>query len=291
MYKCEFCEKEFKTKSNFNIHQKTAKYCLEKQGKENNDYQCKYCKKKITNKQRLETHLEICSVKLSGNCAKIKDLESKVKELEKLESKKEKIIEKLEKEKEKELEKLEKDKDKIIEKLELKNKELEDKLYKILEKAVDKPTTTNNTTNIEKLEMISKNFLDEQSQYLTIDHIKNGADGYANFFLEHQLKDRIVCTDFSRRKLKYKDENGEIITDPEMNSLSILLFNSIKDRNKDLTIKYMDELINKDKDQEYFMKIAQNFGEQDLEFTKMLNGQKNGMYHDILRKICSIVLI
>ena len=74
-----------------------------------------------------------------------------------------------------------------------------------------------------------------------------------------------------------------------MNSLSILLFNSIKDRNKDLTIKYMDELINKD--QEYFMKIAQNFGEQDLEFTKMLNGQKNGMYHDILRKICSIVLL
>lgn len=24
MYKCEFCEKEIKTKSNFNLHQKTA---------------------------------------------------------------------------------------------------------------------------------------------------------------------------------------------------------------------------------------------------------------------------
>ena len=149
----------------------------------------------------------------------------------------------------------------------------------------------NNTTNIEKLEMISKNFLDEKAQYLTIDHIKNGADGYANFFLEHQLKDRVICTDFSRRKIKYKDENGEVITDPEMNSLSLLLFNSIKDRNKNLTIKYMDELINKEKDQEYFMKIAHNFGEQDLEFAKILNGQKNGMYHDILRRICSVVLI
>ena len=128
-------------------------------------------------------------------------------------------IKKLEKEKVKELEKLESKKDKIIENLELKNKELEDKLYKILEKAIDKPTTTNNTTNIEKLEIISKTFLDEKAQYLTIDHIKNGADGYANFFLEHQLKDRVICTDFSRRKIKYKDENGEVITDPEMNSL------------------------------------------------------------------------
>ena len=76
-----------------------------------------------------------------------------------------------------------------------------------------------------------------------------------------------------------------------MNSLSVLLFSSIKDRNKDLTIKYMDELINKDKDQEYFMKIAQNFGEQDLEFAKILNGEKNGMYHDIVRTLCSRILI
>ena len=270
MYKCDFCEKEFKTKSNFNLHQKTAKYCLEKQGKENNDYQCKYCKKKITNKQRLETHLEICSVKLSGNCKKIQDLELRVKELEN-------II---------------KDKDKLVEKIENKNKELEDKLYKILEKAVDKPTTTNNNnTNIEKLEIISPTFLDEKAQYLTIDHIKNGAEGYATFFIEHQLKDRVICTDFSRRKLKYKDENGNVVTDPEMTSLSVLLFNSIKSRNQNLTIRYMDELINKEKDQEYFMKIAQNFGEQDLEFAKMLNGQKNGMYHDILRRICSVVLV
>ena len=76
-----------------------------------------------------------------------------------------------------------------------------------------------------------------------------------------------------------------------MTSLSVLLFNSIKSRNQNLTIRYMDELINKEKDQEYFMKIAHNLGEQDLEFAKMLNGQKNGLYHDILRKICSVMLI
>ena len=281
MYKCEFCNKEFKTKSNFNFHQKTTKYCLEKQGKEiNNENECKYCKKKFTKKQNLDTHLEICNIKIINNeeNKKTQELENKNKDLE--------IRNKELETKNKDLENVIKDKDRIIEKL-------EDKLYKILEKAVDKPTTTNNTNieKIEKLEIISSSFLDEQAQYLTIDHIKNGADGYANFFIEHQLKDRLICTDFSRRKLKYKDENGNIITDPEMTSLSVLLFNSIKSRNQNLTIRYMDELINKEKDQEYFMKIAHNLGEQDLEFAKMLNGQKNGLYHDILRKICSVMLI
>jgi hypothetical protein len=277
MFKCEFCEKELKTKSNIDYHQKTAKYCLEKQGKENVNFKCNYCKKKFTKKQTLINHTEICISKPLDD--EINKLKKYILDLESQNLIKDKIIE---------------EKDKIIKKSELKNKELEDKLYKILEKAVDKPTTTNNTTNntnIEKLEIISPTFLDEQAQYLTIDHIKNGANGYANFFLEHQLKDRIVCTDFSRRKLKYKDENGEVITDPEMNTLSILLFSSIKTRNRDLTIKYMDELINKEQDQEYFMKIAQSFGEQDLEFTKILNGEKNGMYHDIVRTLCSRILI
>ncbi len=290
MYKCDFCDKEFKSKSNINLHQRTAKYCLEKQGKEfQTENECKYCKKKFSRKQRLDTHLEICNIKINNfkekENKKNQDLETKVKELEN----KNKDFEFRNKEletKNKDLENIIKDKDKIIEKL-------EDKLYKILEKAVDKPTTTNNTNieKIEKLEIISPTFLDEQAQYLTIDHIKNGADGYANFFIEHQLKDRLICTDFSRRKLKYKDENGNIITDPEMTSLSVLLFNSIKSRNQNLTIRYMDQLINKEKDQEYFMKIAHNLGEQDLEFAKMLNGQKNGLYHDILRKICSVMLI
>ena len=277
--KCEFCEKEFSTKYVLLNHQKTTKFCLDKQAKLLEiKYNCKYCKKNFISDKYLNSHYNICKYKINYT----EELLEKNKTIEGLIENNNYILNK-----NKELELKNKE-------LENKNKELEDKLYKILEKAVDKPTTTtNNTTNntnIEKLEIISPTFLDEQSQYLTIDHIKNGADGYANFFLEHQLKDRVICTDFSRRKIKYKDENGEVITDPEMNSLSVLLFDSIKNRNQQLTIKYMDELISKEKDQEYFMKIARNLGEQDLEFTKILNGQKNGMYHDILRKICSIVL-
>jgi hypothetical protein len=102
MYKCEFCDKEFKTKSNFSFHQKTTKYCLEKQGKELEiDNKCKFCKKNFTKKQRLESHLEICKFKPIDNT----EIDNLNKEL-----------------------------------LEKNNriKELEDKLYKILEKSLDK---------------------------------------------------------------------------------------------------------------------------------------------------------
>jgi hypothetical protein len=48
--------------------------------------------------------------------------------------------------------------------------------------------------------------------------------------LEYPLKDKIVCTDFSRRKLKYKDENGNLIEDPEMIKLSQKLFKAIEEK-------------------------------------------------------------
>ena len=48
--------------------------------------------------------------------------------------------------------------------------------------------------------------------------------------MEYPLKDKIVCTDFSRRKLKYKDENGNLIEDPEMIKLSQKLFKAIEEK-------------------------------------------------------------
>jgi len=53
---CEYCTKEFSTKSSLSYHQKTAKYCLEKQGKTNEDYKCSYCEKCFTTKQRIDEH-------------------------------------------------------------------------------------------------------------------------------------------------------------------------------------------------------------------------------------------
>jgi hypothetical protein len=64
-----------------------------------------------------------------------------------------------------------------------------------------------------------------------------GPEGYAQFALEHPLKDSVICTDFARRKVEYK-EDGSIKTDPEMSVLSSKFFKSIKDRNRELLKKY-----------------------------------------------------
>ena len=139
--------------------------------------------------------------------------------------------------------------------------------------------------------MITDEHLLSHIQNLTIEHIKKGAVGYSEYFLEYPLKDRVICTDYSCRKIKYKDEKGELITDPEMTNLSDRLFKSIKERNRELTIQYMkeitDHLEGTSSEVTHFMELAQKFSQQDLEVFKMFSGEKNSFYHDVLRHICS----
>ena len=60
---CKFCNKTFATKAVLNKHQKTAKYCLEKQGVKNENYKCFYCSKILATQLRLNTHIDICKLK------------------------------------------------------------------------------------------------------------------------------------------------------------------------------------------------------------------------------------
>jgi hypothetical protein len=89
---------------------------------------------------------------------------------------------------------------------------------------------------------ITTEHLDEQVKYLTIDHVKHGAVGYAKYALEHPLKDRLVCTDTSRKKGKYKDSDGNLVSDPEMASITKKLFFAINERNGRLVTEYANDL-------------------------------------------------
>jgi hypothetical protein len=59
MFNCEFCDCTFSSKNSLNHHQKTAKYCLQKQCIEKN-FTCSGCKKNLSSKRRLETHIIGC---------------------------------------------------------------------------------------------------------------------------------------------------------------------------------------------------------------------------------------
>ena len=257
---CEYCKKVLKTSSSLKLHQKTTKYCLIKQNKVvENEFSCFACGVGFTLKSSLNSHLKICKENTPE-----KELRREYERREK------EIISNYDKKLQEnniETNKKMSDKDKIIYKkdlliseqkniikelqteykrhMEMQNKDLQDRMQSMAEKAIDKPSTLNqNTINqvINNLLPITTEHLNDQVQYLTIDHVKNGAVGYAKYALEHPLKDRLVCTDTSRKKGKYKDSDGNIVSDPEMSSITKKLFLAIKDRNSELITEYVNDL-------------------------------------------------
>ena len=250
---CEYCEKVLKTSSSLKLHQKTTKYCLVKQNKVvENEFSCFACGVGFTLKSSLHSHLKICKENTPEKELR-REYERREKEI---------IFTYDKKLQENNIENNKKlsDKDKIISEqkniikelqteykkhIEMQNKDLQDRMQSMAEKAIDKPSTVNqNTINhvINNLLPITTEHLNNQAQYLTIDHVKNGAVGYAKYALEHPLKDRLVCTDTSRKKGKYKDSDGNIVSDPEMSSITKKLFLAIKDRNSELITEYANDL-------------------------------------------------
>jgi hypothetical protein len=216
--KCKYCNKIFSTKSSLNNHQKTAKYCLTLQHDEKNinNFECKYCKKKYTTKQVLINHVNICKDKkeillndqMNEYQSKIKEKDSEIKE-----------------------------KDKLILELKIRNnnyqkqeenfkeqiKDLQNKLDKIANKAIDRPTITNNTVNnkIELHKFPSQSEIDRKIESQFNDkYLLDGIKGVAQFVYDHivKLEDGSIayaCFDTSRQIFKYKDFNGNEIKDPK----------------------------------------------------------------------------
>ena len=254
---CKFCQSNFTTKSYLNYHQKNTKYCLEKQcANDIKKFMCKYCNKSISSEKRLNTHYIICK---QYNVTHIKeDYEEKLEE-----------------------------KDVLIRDLKQQIKDLQDKLENIAIKAVSRPTTTNmNKTNInnyiQNMMPVTGDHLFEQSSNLTIEHVQKGAFGYAEYALEYPLKDRIACVDYSRRKIKFKDKDGNLITDPEMVKLAPMFFESIKDKSSQLVYS----LNNKEMDSCMFEEVAKLFN-TNADVKNCSSGIKSDFYHDFIKHICS----
>ena len=111
-----------------------------------------------------------------------------------------------------------------------------------------------------------------------------GPEGYAQYALEYPLKDKMICVDYSRRKVKFKDKDGNVITDPEMANLATKFFNSIKDKNKELIIECSN-------------KLKENFGDEIDTIVKIFDykmavdrgseGEKSDFQYDFVTHMCS----
>jgi hypothetical protein len=203
--------------------------------------------------------------------------------------------------------------EKIISEKEKRIKELESKLENIALKAISRPTVVNTNTDnrvqqtINNLIPVTDDHLKEQSRFLTLEHIKQGAVGYANFACEHALKDRVTCTDLSRRKIKYKNPEGQLVSDPEMMVMSKKLFCAISEKNKQLSDQYRGELINMmlakyqecgdDMKDEETRELEKYIAEINKDMDHIVSvyhqakdiaeGQRPEMYHEFVKEVCS----
>ena len=194
--------------------------------------------------------------------------------------------------------------------IEMQNKDLTDRIQSMAEKAITKPSTLNqNNINqiINNMMPITDAHLQEHVQNLNPLHVQNGASGYAKYALEYPLKDMIVCTDFQRRNCKYKDENGNIISDPEMTKITKRLFSAIKERNEELINEYSAELQakwksinasgNPDMDQEESdnfasktneaLEIAMDILSQKRQASEMANGMRPDLFYGFVRELAA----
>jgi hypothetical protein len=254
---CEFCNHKFSNKSSLRSHQRRAKYCLKLRGKEEYNFECSGCGKKYTSKENLQIHEASC-ISINSNTFKS-------------------IIE---------------SKDIEIKELKVHIKELENKLENIALKAVSRPTTTNKTqinTYIQNMEPVTTEHLIDNAQHLTIEHIKKGVEGYAEYALEYPLKNRMLCSDYSRRKVKFKDRDGNVITDPEMTTLAKKFFKSIHEKNKELICKSANELKEKLGDENVMDTVVKLFDYKEA-VNRGCDGEKTDFHHDFVRQVCSQTL-
>ena len=254
---CTFCKRSFSTKPNLMKHQKTAKYCVKIQSELR--FICKACDKELSCKQSLTFHYKSCK-KYKSMCENQnkKDIGLFLQQ----------------------------------ENLELKDhvKELENKLENIALKAVSKPSiVTNNTNNsktqINYLRPISDERFNESIPELTLEYLLKGPPGYAQFALDHPLKDSVICSDYARRKVEYKEDNGLVKTDPEMTYISSKFFRSIRNKNKELLVKYSSDIYEGD-DCEFIEDETKKISDYITSVNKGSQGEKTDFHHDFVKEVC-----
>ena len=210
MVLCNFCKNTFNSISALNNHQKKAKYCLNIQITVNNSdtdnkFKCNTCSKILSQKQSLENHKNICDLNKKQTKLNLLDL---IKEKDKIIYELKIQINYFEKQNSKQEEQI---------------KDLVSKLDKIANKAIDRPTITNNTVNnkIELQSFPTQMEIDRKIESQFNDkYLWDGIKGVAQFVFDHivKLEDgsmAYACFDTSRQIFKYKDENGNEIKDPK----------------------------------------------------------------------------
>ena len=206
MSTCEYCKNVFQYRRNLIKHQTTAKYCLELQKKSAKLYTCE------CDENGFVCNREKC-IYNENQILKIKNTA---------------------------LEKTNQIQQDQIFQLRNQISELQNKLENIALQGVKKKSITNNNNIV--LQPLTTEWLNTQATLLSRNDIEKGLVGYAEFAKNHSFKDRIKCSDFSRKKLEFIEEDGTLIKDNKGNRVAKLFFQSTQ--NEEIITKIRDDILN-----------------------------------------------
>jgi len=263
---CQFCKKQFSTKGNLLNHQRTAKYCLQIQ-EENKpqEFICMGCNKTLCTKYRLQQHQKICGKYTEKD--RISKLELIIQESKTIITLKDKELE---------------NSAKHIQQLQKHIEGLEDKLMKI---AMKSTKTTNNNISIQQQNFtaITDENLAQDARKLTLEHIVGGGETIASVFLDGSLKNNALCTDISRRILYLKDEEGNLIKDPNAITITKRAFSSLIGHAKEIKNKCRENIDTDDDDQiETLAKAMSVVGE----IGQTISGKSTEVSTDFAKAVC-----
>lgn len=226
-FACEICGSTFAFKSGLNLHHKTAKYCLEMQGKNAPTVECTFCHKEFASKTNLEGHFLVCDerkqkeyedklisqarqfeTRLAEQARRLADYDSRIAEM------KADYEERL------------REKDKAIESI---HRTHHDSLIKLAAQRNVVNNTNNNTFHIAgPLDLSTENVKRVIDQHLTLQVLGNGQVGVADMLHDNLLTNKhgqllYQCTDQNRGNFVHLDGSGQPVRDAKANRLRAAL--------------------------------------------------------------------
>ena len=226
MFKCEFCNTEFKSISSLNYHKKNTQYCLNIQNnndKDNlnniEDFICEFCNCKLKSKRNLNYHKINCKQKIINDATKD-------------------IIENINQKHQEEISEL----NLIIATLRAKLEIYERDHNVISDIAKQTKNTYNNhivnNMAVFDIDKITENFTNKLG-YITKEDIINGQKGIASILApclyDNSGNKMITCTDKSRLTFTKVDKDNNKIKDQELKNLASVI--------KPLALKKADEIV------------------------------------------------
>ena len=240
---CDHCQGTFVSRSALNLHSRTAKYCLQLQGKDVPTLQCEYCQRDFANRTTLEGHLVVCQDKKEKENAdrltnQARQYEAKLLEQSRrYQTKIDELTAKCEEiNRQYDLLKLDYENKLLVQSQEFREmvKDHQKTLYKL---AAQRSTTVKNVVNHTNhnnihisapLDLSVENIKKVIDQHLTLQVIGDGQVGVANMLHQNLLTDDngqllYQCTDASRGHFVHLDKTLQPMKDVKATRLKAAL--------------------------------------------------------------------